>query len=224
MNRIMIVDDDIHLRKLVKTYADLENFICEEADNGMEALAKISNSKYDLIILDVMMPGMDGFETLAELRQYSQTPVILLTARVEEYDRLFGFNLGADDYVPKPFSPKELMARVTAVLKRCGKSNTKEGLLFGDLLISEISRTAKIKDTVISLTPREFDLLLFFAQNNHVVLSRVQLLKGVWGYDYFGDARTVDTHVKSLRDRLSEYRTVIQTVWGVGYKFEYQED
>lgn len=224
MNKILIVDDDLHLRKLVKTYADLENFICEEAENGSDALKKATGTgSFDLIVLDVMMPGMDGFETLAELRKVSQTPVILLTARSEEYDKLFGFNLGADDYVPKPFSPKELMARIHAILKRMGKQSKNSGFVYGDLRISEDSRTVQMKDATLVLTPKEFDLLLFFARNNHIVLSRERLLKGVWGYDYFGDARTVDTHVKSLRDRLGEYRAVIQTIWGVGYKFEYNE-
>ena len=223
MPRMLIVDDDLHLRKLVLTYAELENFQCKEAENAHQSLDILRKTEFDIIILDIMMPGMDGFEALAEIRKLSQVPVIMLTARGEEYDKLLGFNLGADDYVSKPFSLKELMARVSAVLRRSG-GKPDEKLRFGDLCIQPGARTVTAGERELSLPPKEFDLLLKLAQNEHLVLSREQLLNKVWGYDYVGDIRTVDTHVKSLREHLGLYRKMIQTVWGVGYKFEYRKE
>lgn len=222
MPRMLIIDDDIHLRKLVLTYADLEGFQCKEAENARQALDLLLVTDFDILILDIMMPGMDGFEVLAEIRKFSQVPVIMLTARGEEYDKLLGFNLGVDDYVSKPFSPKELMARVGAVLKRMGR-NISDTLTFGELCIEPAARTVTLSGKLLSLPPKEFDLLLKMAQNEHIVLTRDRLLETVWGYNYFGDVRTVDTHVKSLREHLGSYRKVIQTAWGVGYKFEYKE-
>ncbi len=219
--RLLIVDDDLHLRKLVRTYAQLEQFQCEEAVNGQEALKLLAAHPFDMVVLDVMMPGLSGFETLSQIRKTSQIPVIMLTARSEEYDKLLGFKLGVDDYVSKPFSPKELMARIGAVLKRSNSPNPIRTLDFGELSISPESRTVILRGQNIALPPKEFDLLLKLAQNERIVLSREQLLETIWGYSYCGDSRTVDTHVKSLRDHLGDYRNVIQTVWGVGYKFEY---
>lgn len=219
--RLLIVDDDLHLRKLVRTYAQLEQFQCEEAVNGQEALKLLAAHPFDMVVLDVMMPGLSGFETLSQIRKTSQVPVIMLTARSEEYDKLLGFRLGVDDYVSKPFSPKELMARIGAVLKRSNSPNPNRTLDFGELSISPESRTVILRGQNIALPPKEFDLLLKLAQNERIVLSREQLLETIWGYSYCGDSRTVDTHVKSLRDHLGDYRNVIQTVWGVGYKFEY---
>lgn len=219
--RLLIVDDDLHLRKLVRTYAQLEQFQCEEAVNGQEALKLLAAHPFDMVVLDVMMPGLSGFETLSQIRKTSQIPVIMLTARSEEYDKLLGFKLGVDDYVSKPFSPKELMARIGAVLKRSNSPNPNRTLDFGELSISPESRTVILRGQNIALPPKEFDLLLKLAQNERIVLSREQLLETIWGYSYCGDSRTVDTHVKSLRDHLGDYRNVIQTVWGVGYKFEY---
>lgn len=224
MAKMLIVDDDLHLRKLVLTYAELDNFQCCEAENSIKALELLRQSEYDIIILDVMMPGQDGFETLAKIREFAQTPVIMLTARSEEYDRLLGFNLGADDYVPKPFSPKELMARVNAVLRRTGEIKPSAQLSFQDLTIDTDTRTVTLGEVPVNLPPKEFDLLLKLAQNEHIVMSRDQLLDKVWGFDYYGDTRTVDTHIKSLREHLGNYRKVIKTVWGVGYKFEYSEE
>lgn len=221
MRKMLIVDDDIHLRKLVLTYAELDGFQCEEAENGEQAIEKVNRTQFDIAVLDVMMPGLDGFETLAEIRKVSQIPVIMLTSRSEEYDKLLGFNLGADDYVPKPFSPKELLARIGAVLRRSG-SKPSDDLIFGELCISPGSRTVTAGERTFSFPPKEFDLLLYLAQNERLVLSREQLLNRVWGYDYYGDARTIDTHIKSLREHLGDYRKSIQTVWGVGYKFEYK--
>jgi DNA-binding response OmpR family regulator len=169
-----------------------------------------------------MMPGKDGFQTLSEIRGSCNTPVIMITARKEEYDKLFGFNLGADDYIAKPFSPKELMARIKAVLKRSSQFQF-EKIVYGDLEVNVFSHTVTIKGNPLPLTPKEFDLLVYLTKNNHIALSRESILEGVWGFDYFGDTRTVDTHIKSLRERLGDYRELIQTVWGVGYKFDYED-
>lgn len=223
MQKILVVDDDVHLRTLVRTYAEVDGYACVEAGSGDAAIEIAETEDFDLIVLDVMMPGRDGFETLSELRKLCNTPVIMLTARAEEYDRLLAFNLGSDDYVPKPFSPKELMARVKAILKR--STGIREGrLTFGALSIAAQSRAVTLDGREVTLTPKEFDLLLYMAKHNRIVLDREQLLRKVWGFDYYGDARTVDTHVKSLRERLGEYRKVIATVWGVGYKFDYREE
>ncbi len=223
MPNLLITDDDMHLRKLVRTYGELEGFHCEEADTGIQALEAIQKTDFDIIILDVMMPGSDGFQVLEEIRRASQVPVIMLTARDEEYDKLKGFGLGADDYISKPFSPKELMARVGAVLRRAGKTRA-ETITFGELAITPASRTVTLCGRKLNLPPKEFDLLLKLSQNERVVLSREKLLQTVWGYNYYGDVRTVDTHIKSLREHLGEYRKLIQTVWGVGYKLEYTEE
>lgn len=220
MAYLLIVDDDARLRKLVRTYAELDRHICEEAGDGTAALKLAKSLSFDLIILDVMMPGPDGFEILEKIREFSQVPVIMLSARGEEYDKLQGFRLGVDDYVSKPFSPRELMARVSAILRRNGQKED-PSLTFGGLVLQPASRTASIDGERLSLPPKEYDLLLKLAQNEHIVLSREKLLESVWGYQFYGDGRTVDTHIKSLRDHLGPYRTVIQTVWGVGYKFEY---
>lgn len=222
MAKILIVDDDLHLRKLVRTYAELEDFTCEEAQNGFEALEKLRGGNFDMMVLDIMMPGLDGFETMGELRKWSQIPVIVLTARDEEYDKLLGFHLGADDYVAKPFSPKELVARMKAVMKRVDKKQD-EPIQYGDLQVETAARTASLGGQALSLTPKEFDLLTVLVRNEHLVLSREQLLQQVWGYDYYGDVRTVDTHIKTLREQLGPYRKWIRTVWGVGYQFEYRE-
>ncbi|MCI8660154.1 MAG: response regulator transcription factor [Lachnospiraceae bacterium] len=223
MPNLLIIDDDAHLRKLVRTYGELEGFACDEAEDGESALEIFQKKDFDLIVLDVMMPGMDGFQVLEAIRQDSRVPVIMLTARDEEYDKLTGFDLGADDYVPKPFSPKELMARIRAVLRRTGKIQT-DSITFGDLSILPSSRTVTIQNQKLNLPPKEFDLLLKLSQNENIVLSREKLLQTVWGYNYYGDVRTVDTHIKSLREHLGEYRKLIQTVWGVGYKLEYTEE
>lgn len=217
---MLIVDDDKHLRALVRTYAELEDFTCKEVENGTQAIQEITQTNYIIIILDVMMPEKDGFETLAEIRELTECPVIMLTARKEEYDMLFSFNLGVDDYVSKPFSPKELMARVKAVLKRTSGLEEMD-ITFGSLEIKENAHSVRIDNQSINLTPKEFDLLVYLAKNNHQVLDRNTILKNVWGYSYFGDTRTVDSHIRSLRDSLGQYRYLISTVWGVGYKFEF---
>ncbi len=223
MANMLIIDDDQHLRKLVRTYGEVEGFHCQEAEDGEHALEAARKTSFDILVLDVMMPDMDGFDVLKEIRLTSQVPVIMLTARDEEYDKLKGFELGADDYISKPFSPKELMARVRAVLRRSGKNQT-DSITFGRLSIDPASRTVLLHSQKLNLPPKEFDLLLKLAQNERVVLSREKLLQTVWGYNYYGDVRTVDTHIKSLREHLGQYRKLIQTVWGVGYKLEYMEE
>lgn len=220
--KMLIVDDDRHLRKLVYTYAGAEGFDCVQTGSGAEAITLVRNNKFDIIILDIMMPGLDGFETLAEMRKYSSAPVIMLTARSEEYDKLRGFELGADDYVVKPFSPQELMARVNAILRRT-KGELAPELRFGGLYISEAARSVYIDGKSVDLPPKQFDLLLTLAKSKGAVLNREHLIELVWGYDFIGYSRTVDTHIKELRDNLGKYRDMIQTVWGVGYKFEYKE-
>jgi len=222
LKRMLIVDDDIHLRKMVLTYAEVGGYACSEADDGSRALDFLNQFKFDIIILDVMMPGLDGFETLSKIREKSQVPVIMLTARSEEYDKLLGFNLGVDDYMVKPFSPKELMARVSAVLKRTGGTPA-DVFQYGDVCIEPQKRLVLVEDKPVSLPPKEYDLFLKLAENEHIVLTRNQLLESVWGYDYYGDTRTLDTHIKSLREHLGKQRNLIQTVWGVGYKLEYKE-
>jgi len=220
MQTILVVDDDANLRELVQTYAETDGYECVQACNGLEALNKMEETPADLIVLDVMMPELDGFGTLSRLREAYDTPVILLTARAEEYDKLYGFNLGADDYLAKPFSPKELMARIKAVLKRGRSVQQDEVLRFDALTIAPRSRVVTAEGEEVALTPKEFDLLLFLAENPNIVMERETILQNVWGYDYSGDARTVDTHIKALRDRLKGCRKLIKTVWGVGYKFE----
>ena len=216
--KILIVDDDPNLRRLVLSYGENEGYACTEAENGHRAIGYMNETAFDLVLLDVLMPVLDGFETLREIRKVSQVPVIMLTARSEEYDRLLGFELGADDYMPKPFSPRELMARVRAVLKRSGGSlpNVME---FGSLRIAVRARGVQLGGKEINLPPKEFDLLLHLARNPGLVLRREQILDAVWGYSYDGDVRTIDTHIKSLREHLGEGRDAVQTVWGVGYKF-----
>ena len=220
MPTLLIADDDARLRRLIRTYAELENYTCEEAGDGRSALRIFQATPCDLVILDVMMPGMDGFETLEKLREISDVPVIMLTARTEEYDKLMGFRLGVDDYVSKPFSPRELMARVAAVLRRNSKGRTETSMTFGSLTIMPEFRIVTLDGNKLTLPPKEFELLLKLAQNERIVLSRDQLLESIWGYSYFGDGRTIDTHIKSLREHLGRYRGIIQTVWGVGYKWE----
>lgn len=223
MRKLLIVDDDPHLRALVRTYAELDGFHCTEAGSGTQALAAMRLGPFDMLVLDVMMPGQDGFETLGEIRRESDVPVIMLTARKEEYDKLLGFNLGADDYLSKPFSPKELMARIRAILRR-DKQPEGGTLRFGSLQIEESAHTVLINGAPVTLTPLEFKLLVYLARNNNIVLDRDTILKNVWGYDYFGDTRTVDTHVKSLRERMGSLRGMITTIWGTGYKFAYDEN
>lgn len=220
-SRILIVDDEELIRDLIKEYISLENFVADEAVDGIQALQLFKQFNYDLIILDVMMPGMDGWSLCREIRNTSQVPVIMLTARGEEYDKLLGFELGVDDYMVKPFSPRELLARMKAIMRRSVvRDEPDDYISFEGLTIIFDSHNVYVDDNLVNLTPKEYDLLSFFARNTNRVFSREQLLDSVWGYDFIGDTRTVDTHIKMLRESLGVYRKFIVTVWGTGYKFE----
>lgn len=222
MSKLLIVDDEVKIREVIREYAEFNNHNVDEAADGMEAIGLCKLNDYDLIILDVMMPKLDGFSTCKELRKFKDTPVIMLSARGEEYDKLFGFELGVDDYVVKPFSPKELMARVHAVLARKASVQLAEQdvLNFKGLSINIPARTVLVDGEKIELTPKEYDLLFYLAKNCNLALSRDKLLSDIWGYDFFGDDRTIDTHIKNLRNNLGPYRDFIVTLRGVGYKFE----
>ena len=223
MAHILIVDDEPLIRDLLRTHLEYAGYTCTEAGDGSAALSVLSAGNVDLVILDVMMPFMDGMTCLREMRaRRINTPVIMLTARGEEYDKLAGLEQGADDYVVKPFSPREIVARVKAVLNRTMPHPQEEGTLytFGQLVIDTASHTVKVAGQEVSLTPKEFDLLVYLAQNKGLALSREKILQQVWNYDYYGEDRTVDTHVKMLRSHLGPCRDYIATVWGVGYKFD----
>lgn len=224
MCKILIVDDEQNIRRVVREYAEFEGYSVEEAENGMDAVELCRKRDFDIIIMDVMMPRLDGYSACKEIKKSKNIPVIMLSARGEEYDKLFGFEIGIDDYVVKPFSPKELMARVKAVLKRNSKeenSNKNEKLIFDGLEIDIPGREVYVDGQKVAMTPKEYDLLFYLAKNNNIALSRDKLLEEVWGYDFFGDDRTVDTHIKMLRGSLGEkYRTYIVTLRGMGYKFE----
>ena len=222
MSKLLVVDDEVKIREVIREYAEFNNYEVDEAADGMEAIGLCKLNEYDLIILDVMMPKLDGFSTCKELRKFKDTPVIMLSARGEEYDKLFGFELGVDDYVVKPFSPKELMARVHAVLTRkaTAQPEGQDVLNFKGLSINIPARTVLVDGEKIELTPKEYDLLFYLAKNCNLALSRDKLLSDIWGYDFFGDDRTIDTHIKNLRNNLGPYRDFIVTLRGVGYKFE----
>ena len=220
MAKLLIVDDEEKIREVVKEYAMLmHEYEVEEAENGHVALQMVNQNDYDLIVLDIMMPVMDGFTACREIKKIKNIPVIMLSARDEEYDKLHGFDLGVDDYVVKPFSPKELMARINAVLKRnTDKEHNK--YQFEGLEVDIDARDVFINKQKITLTPKEFDLLVYLIKNKNTAINREILLEKVWNYSYFGDDRTVDTHIKMLRHNLKEYRKFIVTVRGTGYKFE----
>ncbi len=216
--KILIVDDEKLIRDVIKTYAEEENYECLEAENGLEALNIINKQNIDLIVLDIMMPKMDGMTFLESLKKEKNIPVIILSARTEEYDKLRGFDLGTDDYLTKPFSPKELIARIKAILKRT--KNTPEDIYqYHDLKVDFKAHAVTIGDEEIKLTLKEYELLVYMLENQNIALSRNQLLNKIWGYDFYGDDRTIDTHVKMLRNSLGKYRDLIITVRGVGYKF-----
>lgn len=222
--KILIADDEERIRDMIKEYISLEGYDITEASDGIEALNFFKQDEYALIILDVMMPKMDGWSVCREIRKNSHVPIIMLTARAEEYDKLFGFELGVDDYVVKPFSPRELLARMKAVIRRSSQLlegiKTQEKIQFEGLVIEFNSRNVHVDGKIVSLTPKEYELINFFVHNPDRVFSRDQLLNSVWGYDFIGDDRTVDTHIKMLRESLGSYRKFIVTVWGTGYKFE----
>lgn len=218
---ILIVDDEVLIRNVIKEYLLNEGYKVLEAKDGFDALRVISDNKVDLIVLDIMMPKMDGFTCLSEIRKTKNIPVIMLSARKEEIDKLNSFDLGVDDYVTKPFSPKELVARVKAHLKRTTSNN--ENYTYKNLKVDYKGRKVTINDKEVNLTPKEYELLTYFIKNKGIALSREQLLNSVWDYDYYGDDRTVDTHIKMLRKNLGIYRDLIKTVREVGYKYETEE-
>ncbi len=219
--RILIVDDEEKIRAVLREYIEFEGGTADEAADGMEAVQKCRENDYDAVLMDVMMPRLDGFSAVKEIRKFKETPVIMLSARGEEYDKLFGFELGSDDYVTKPFSPKEVMARIHAVVKRAQGAREKKGRYeFGGLVVDKAARTVTVDGARAELTPKEYELLFYFVENEGIALTRERLLSKVWGYDFYGDDRTVDTHVKMLRGNLGEYRRYIVTLRGLGYKFD----
>ena len=222
MSRILIVDDESNIRNVVKEYAEFEGYEVAEAEDGMQAIEAVKNNDFDIIVMDVMMPKLDGYSACKEIKKIKSIPVIMLSARGEEYDKLFGFEIGVDDYVVKPFSPKELMARIKVVMKRnaAPAEQSSERLKFEGLEIDMAGREVYVNGQKASMTPKEYDLLFFLVKNRNLAMSRDKLLESVWGYDFFGDDRTVDTHIKMLRNSLGEYRKFIITLRGMGYKFE----
>lgn len=226
MYKLLVVDDEEKIRDVIKAYGEFNDFEVTEAEDGQVAVELCKKNEYDLIIMDIMMPRLDGYSACKEIRQTWDTPIIMLSARSQEYDKLFGFDLGIDDYVIKPFSPKELMARANAVLVRRraqspGQESVSEDLLtFDGLSIDIIGRNVSVDGKKVELTPKEYDLLFYLVENRNMALSRDMLLSDIWGYDSFGDDRTIDTHIKNLRNNLGAYRDFIVTLRGVGYKFE----
>lgn len=229
MHRILVADDEVRIRSIIRKYAEFEGHEVVEAGDGMEAVLLCRKEKFDIVIMDIMMPELDGFSACREIRKVSQVPIIMLSARGEEYDRINGFEVGADDYVVKPFSPKELMLRIEAVLKRAKKPLPADGktaphevveLDNGGLKADITARLVYVDGERIDLSPKEYDLFFYLLSNRNIALSREKLLSEVWGYDFYGDARTLDTHVKLLRKSLGRYGNLIVTLRGVGYRFE----
>lgn len=219
--KVMVVDDESRMRKLVKDFLVKKNFEVLEAENGSEAIDLFFAQKdIALIILDVMMPKMDGWEVCRQIRAYSKVPIIMLTARSDEKDELLGFELGVDEYISKPFSPKILVARVEAILRRTNAISAEDVLKAGGIEINKAAHQVTVDGRPVELSFKEFELLVYFVENQGLALSREKILNSVWNYDYFGDARTIDTHVKKLRNKLGEKGNYIKTIWGMGYKFE----
>ncbi len=224
MYRVLIVDDEEKIREVLKEYAEFEGYEVVEAADGMEAVKICREQDFDVLIMDIMMPKLDGFSACKEIRKQKQIPVLMLSARGEEYDKLFGFELGIDDYVVKPFSPKEVMARINVIIKRNNakqkETPEKECIRFDGLEIDILGRNVYVDGEKAEMTPKEYDLLFYLVKNKNIALTRDKLLSDVWGYDFYGDDRTVDTHIKMLRNSLGPYRDYIVTLRGLGYKFE----
>ncbi len=223
MSRLLVVDDEFRIRQLIKKYAEFEGHTVEEAVDGMQAIEICRKNKYDLIIMDVMMPELDGFSACREIKKFSNTPVIMLSARGEEYDKIHGFELGSDDYVVKPFSPRELMMRINAVIKRCSNNSeqaVKDIFKYEGLTVDFSARIVTIDGERVQMTPKEYELFFYMVKNKGLALTREKLISEVWGYDFFGDERTLDTHIKLLRKSLGPYSKCIVTLRGVGYRFE----
>ncbi len=224
MYKMLIVDDEEKIRQLIKKYADFEGYSVSEAQNGMEAVEKCKNECYDIVIMDVMMPELDGFSACREIRKFSHTPIIMLSARGEEYDRIHGFENGVDDYVVKPFSPRELMMRASAVIKRSAGAGMSEPshevFKIGGLEVDFTGRIVYVDGQRVNMSPKEYDLLFYLVRNKNIALTRENLITNVWGYDFYGDDRTLDTHIKLLRKSLGDCSRYIVTLRGVGYRFD----
>ena len=225
MYKLLVVDDEPKIREVIREYAEFNGYEVTEAADGMSAVGLCKLNEYDLVILDIMMPKLDGFSACKEIKKIQDVPIIMLSARGEEYDKLFGFELGIDDYIVKPFSPKELMARINVVLARRNSSAQSKAdvVKFSGLEINVAARTVTVDGERVELTPKEYELLFYLIENKNLALSRDKLLSDIWGYDFFGDDRTIDTHIKNLRNNLGPYRDYIVTLRGVGYKFEFEE-
>lgn len=219
MRSILVVDDEEKIRELIRKYAEFEGYKVYEAANGRDALEILSRENVDLVVLDIMMPELDGFSTCKEMRKISDVPVIMLTAKGEEYDKIHGFELGADDYVVKPFSPKELVMRINAIMKR-GSKEKKDLFEYEGLSLDFRGMTVRLEGKKLELSPKEYELIAYMVRNRNIALTRDQLITEIWGYDFCGDDRTLDTHIKLLRKRLGDYSNLIVTLRGVGYKFE----
>lgn len=221
MSKLLIVDDEYGIREIIKKYAIFEGYEVTEACDGLEAIRACRTNKFDLIVMDIMMPELDGYSACKEIRKTINTPIIMLSARGEEYDKIYGFELGIDDYVVKPFSPKELMFRVNAVIKRAGGISDKhDTFTFEGVVVDFTSRTVTVDGERVEMTPKEYELFFYMVKNKNIALSREKLISEVWGYDFFGDDRTLDTHIKLLRKSLGVYSKCIVTLRGVGYRFE----
>lgn len=221
MYRILVVDDEDKIREVVREYGEFNGHKVYEAQDGIQAVNMCREDEFSIIVMDIMMPRLDGFSAVKEIRKFSNTPVLMLSARGEEYDKLFGFELGIDDYVTKPFSPKELMARINAIISRQKGRESRDQVEFNGLRIDRDGRNVYVDDRKVDMTPKEYDLLVYMIQNKNRALSREQLLRDIWGYDFYGDDRTIDTHIKMLRSSLGPYRDYIVTMRGLGYKFEF---
>lgn len=225
MSKILVVDDEMQIRKLIRKYAEFDGHEVFEAENGMQAVTMVRKNEFDAVIMDIMMPELDGFSACREIRRTSNVPIIMLSARGEEYDKINGFEFGADDYVVKPFSPRELLLRVNAVLRRVQERQTtaaqnSERYVFEGLDADITARIVKIDGEAVALSPKEYDLLFYMIRNKNIALSREKLICDVWGYDFYGGDRTLDTHIKLLRKSLGQYSKFITTLWGVGYRFD----
>jgi len=219
--KVLVVDDESRMRKLVHDFLAKQGYVVLEAENGEEAVdIFFSDKNISMIILDVMMPKMDGWQVCHEIRKTSKVPIIMLTAKSEEQDELMGFELGVDEYISKPFSPKILVARVDAILRRTNKLGADSIITVGNLQIDKLAHQVRVSGNIVELSFKEFELLVYFVENKGIALSRENILNAVWSYDYFGDARTIDTHVKKLRAKLTDDADYIKTIWGMGYKFE----
>lgn len=229
MKKLLVVDDEENIREVIREYAEFNGFEVYDAVDGMQAVEMCRNNDFDIIVMDIMMPKLDGFSACKEIKKDKNIPTILLSARSEEYDKLFGFELGIDDYVTKPFSPKELMARINAIMARhhgaSGPSDVgSENFEYQGLTVNMQARTVSVDGKRVEMTPKEYELLFYLIKNKNIALSRDKLLSDIWGYEFFGDDRTIDTHIKNLRNTLGQYRNLIVTMRGVGYKFEIEEE